>query len=97
HRVRELDRALRDQLDRVAHSTMLGNGNRVAIELAEALAQVVPVDGPHFLFASDGAAAVEQALKIAFQYWANRGVEGRTTYLPFSGAYHAATLPRLSL
>ena len=35
---------------------------------------VVPVDEPHFLFASDGAAAVEQALKIAFQYWANRGV-----------------------
>jgi adenosylmethionine-8-amino-7-oxononanoate aminotransferase len=41
----------------MAHSTMLGNGNRVTIELAEALAPVVPVDGPHFLFASDGAAA----------------------------------------
>ncbi|HMG26942.1 MAG TPA: adenosylmethionine--8-amino-7-oxononanoate transaminase [Acidimicrobiia bacterium] len=97
HRVPELDRALRDQLDRVAHSTMLGNGNRVAIELAEALAQVVPVDGPHFLFASDGAAAVEQALKIAFQYWANRGVEGRTTYLAFGGAYHGDTVGGLSL
>ena len=70
----ELDDALRDQLDRGAHSTMLGNGNRVVVELAEALARVVPVDDPHFLFASDGAAAVEQALKIAFQYWANRGV-----------------------
>jgi adenosylmethionine-8-amino-7-oxononanoate aminotransferase len=97
HRVPELDRALRDQLDRVAHSTMLGNGNRVTIELAEALARVVPVDGPHFLFASDGAAAVEQALKIAFQYWANRGVEGRTTYLTFGGAYHGDTVGGLSL
>jgi len=58
HRVPELDAALRDQLDRVAHSTMLGNGNRVVVELAEALARVVPVDGPHFLFASDGAAAL---------------------------------------
>ena len=76
HRVPELDAALRDQLDRVAHSTMLGNGNRVVIELAEALAAVVPVDDPHFLFASDGAAAVEQALKIAFQYWVNQGVAG---------------------
>src|SRR4051794_38367145 len=54
HRVPELDDALREQLDRVAHSTMLGNGNRVTIELAEALAEVVPVDRPHFLFASDG-------------------------------------------
>ena len=45
---------------------------------SEALARVVPVDDPHFLYASDGASAVEQALKIAFQYWVNRGVEGRT-------------------
>jgi adenosylmethionine-8-amino-7-oxononanoate aminotransferase len=78
HRVPELDDALRQQVDRVAHSTLLGNGNRVVVELAEALARVVPVDGPHFLFASDGAAAVEQALKIAFQYWVNLGVTGRT-------------------
>ena len=74
HRVPELDQAVRDQLDRVAHSTLLGNGNRIVIELAEALAPRVPVDEPHFLFASDGAAAVEQALKIAFQYWTNQGV-----------------------
>jgi adenosylmethionine-8-amino-7-oxononanoate aminotransferase len=97
HRVPELDAAVRDQLDRVAHSTMLGNGNRIAIELAEALAAVVPVDTPHFLFASDGAAAVEQALKIAFQYWANLGVEGRTTYLAFGGAYHGDTVGSLSV
>jgi adenosylmethionine-8-amino-7-oxononanoate aminotransferase len=97
HRVPELDQALRDQLDRVAHSTMLGNGNRAAIELAEALARVVPVDGPHFLFASDGAAAVEQALKIAFQYWVNRGVDGRTSYLAFGGAYHGDTVGGLSV
>ena len=55
---------------------MLGNGNRVVVELSEALARVVPVDDPHFLYASDGACAVEQALKIAFQYWVNRGVDG---------------------
>jgi adenosylmethionine---8-amino-7-oxononanoate aminotransferase len=97
HGVPELDQALRDQLDRVAHSTMLGNGNRAAIELAEALARVVPVDGPHFLFASDGAAAVEQALKIAFQYWVNRGVDGRTSYLAFGGAYHGDTVGGLSV
>jgi adenosylmethionine-8-amino-7-oxononanoate aminotransferase len=97
HRVGELDDALREQLDRVAHSTMLGNGNRVVIELAEALAAVVPVDGPHFLFASDGAAAVEQALKIAFQYWRNQAVAGRTTYLGFGGAYHGDTIGSVSV
>lgn len=97
HRVPELDAAVRDQLDLVAHSTMLGNGNRVVVELAEALAPRVPVDEPHFLFASDGASAVEQALKIAFQYWANIGVAGRDRYLALGNAYHGDTVGSLSL
>jgi adenosylmethionine-8-amino-7-oxononanoate aminotransferase len=97
HGVPELDQALRDQLDRVAHSTMLGNGNVAVIELAEALAPRVPVDGPHFLFASDGAAAVEQALRIAFQYWTNQGVTGRTSYLALGHAYHGDTIGSLSV
>jgi adenosylmethionine-8-amino-7-oxononanoate aminotransferase len=97
HRVPELDLAVRQQLDRVAHSTLLGHGNRVVIELAEALGEVVPVDDPMFLFASDGAAAVEQALKIAFQYWWNQGVHGRTRYLALGEAYHGDTVGALSL
>jgi adenosylmethionine-8-amino-7-oxononanoate aminotransferase len=97
HRVPELDEAVREQLDRIAHSTMLGNGNRIVIELAEALARVVPMDKPHFIFASDGAAAVEQALKIAFQYWTNQGIRGRTTYLAFGDAYHGDTMGGVSL
>ena len=97
HRVPELDAALVDQLERVAHSTQLGNGNRIVIELSEALAAVVPVDHPHFLYASDGAAAVEQALKIAFQFWRNQGVQGRDRYLALGGAYHGDTVGALSL
>ncbi|MDQ3620332.1 MAG: adenosylmethionine--8-amino-7-oxononanoate transaminase [Actinomycetota bacterium] len=97
HRVPELDAALVDQLGRVAHSTQLGNGNRIVIELSEALAEVVPVDRPHFLYASDGAAAVEQSLKIAFQYWRNQGIQGRDGYLALGGAYHGDTVGALSL
>src|SRR5438093_9997831 len=97
HRVPELDAAVREQLDRVAHTTMLGNGNRVVVELAEALAAVVPVERPHFLFASDGATAVEQALKIAFQSWVNRGVRGRTTFLALRGAYHGDSVGAMSV
>src|ERR1700692_3239457 len=96
HRVPELDDALREQLQLGAHSTMLGNGNRTVIELSEALARVVPVDDPHFLYASDGAAAVEQALKIAFQHWANLGAP-RRTFLAFGGAYHGDTIGALSV
>ena len=97
HRVPELDAALRAQLDKVAHSTMLGNTNEVVVQLAEALAREVPVDDPHFLFASDGAAAVEQALKIAFQYWANKGEAQRSGYLALGHAYHGDTVGSLSL
>jgi adenosylmethionine-8-amino-7-oxononanoate aminotransferase len=97
HRVPELDDAIRTQLDRGAHTTMLGNGNTVVVELAEALARVVPVPDPHFLFASDGACAVEQALKIAFQFHHNRGDAGRTRFLAFGGAYHGDTIGALSV
>lgn len=97
HRVPELDAAVREQLERIAHSTLLGNGNRIVVELAEALARVVPVDRPHFLFASDGASSVEQALKIAFQYWTNQKVRGKTKYLAFGDAYHGDTIGSLSL
>jgi adenosylmethionine-8-amino-7-oxononanoate aminotransferase len=97
HRVPELDDALREQIERGAHTTMLGNGNRIVVELSEALARVVPVDAPHFLYASDGASAVEQALKIAFQSWTNQGVTGRTRFLAFGGAYHGDTIGALSV
>jgi adenosylmethionine-8-amino-7-oxononanoate aminotransferase len=97
HRVPELDAALVEQAGKVAHSTMLGNGNTVVVELAEALAEVVPVDGPHFLFAADGAVAVEQAAKLAFQYRVNRGETERDQFLALGDAYHGDTVGSLSL
>jgi len=97
HRVPELDAALHDQIGKVAHSTLLGNGNRTTIEFAEALTPHLPVDRPHVLFASDGAAAVEQALKIAFQFWTNQGVRERTGYLTLGQAYHGDTIGSISL
>ncbi|MBV9660705.1 MAG: adenosylmethionine--8-amino-7-oxononanoate transaminase [Acidimicrobiales bacterium] len=97
HRVPELDQALVDQVGKVAHSTLLGNGNTAVVELAEDLAPVVPVSDPRFLFASDGASAVEQALKIAFQYWWNLGEKSRSRYLVLGDAYHGDTVGSLSL
>ena len=97
HNDPDLNRAARDQLDLIAHSTLLGNGNTAAVALGEALREVVPVDGARFLFASDGAAAVEQALKIAFQYWRNRSAAGRTAYLALGRAYHGDTVGSLSV
>jgi adenosylmethionine-8-amino-7-oxononanoate aminotransferase len=97
HHVAELDQAVVDQLGKVAHTTLLGNGSLAAIEFAEALAGVVPVDDPHVLFASDGAVAVEQALKVAFQYWVNRGEPGHDRFIALAGGYHGDTIGALSL
>lgn len=97
HRVPELDEALIDQVGKIAHSTLLGNGNKATIEFAEALAELVPMDRAKFLFASDGAAAVEQAIKIAFQYWNNLGVDGKTKFLTLGDAYHGDTVGSLSV
>ena len=97
HRVKELDEAIVDQLARAAHTTMLGNGNTEVIKLAEALSKVVPVEQPHFLFASDGACAVEQALKIAYQYFVNSGQPGRNRFLVLGNAYHGDTVGSISL
>ncbi len=97
HNDPDLNQAAIDQLAKISHSTLLGNGNVAAIQLAEALAPQVPVPDPHFLFASDGAAAVEQAIKIAFQYWHNRGVTTRDTYLTLDEAYHGDTVGSLSV
>ena len=96
HCVPELDAALAAQLALGAHTTMLGNGNRIVVELSERLAAVVPVDGAHVIYASDGACAVEQSLKIAWQYHVNRG-DARTSFLAFGGAYHGDTLGALSV
>ena len=97
HRVPELDAAIVDQLGKVAHATLLGNGSRAVVEFAEALADVVPVDDAHTIFASDGAVAVEQALKIAFQCWVNRGRPERNRFLALGDAYHGDTVGALSL
>jgi adenosylmethionine-8-amino-7-oxononanoate transaminase len=97
HRVPELDQAIVDQLGKVAHATLLGNGSSIVVEFAEALATVVPEDEAHTVFASDGAVAVEQALKIAFQSWVNRGRPERNRFLALGGAYHGDTVGALSV
>jgi adenosylmethionine---8-amino-7-oxononanoate aminotransferase len=69
HRVPELDAAVREQLDRVAHSTLLGQANVPSILLARRLVEVAPPGLTRVFYSDDGATAVEVALKMAFQYW----------------------------
>ena len=73
HRRREIDEAVKKQLDKIAHSTLLGLINKPSAELAQKLVEVTP-DGLNKVFYSDdGSTAVEAAVKIAFQYWQHKG------------------------
>src|ERR1700732_1769582 len=68
-----IDAAVRAQLDRVAHSTMLGLSPPPAIELAQRLLAIAPAGLERVFYSDNGSTAVEIALKMAFQWWAHRG------------------------
>lgn len=94
HKVPELDAAIRAQLDKVAHTTLLGASHAPAIELARRLVEIAPPGLTRVFFSDDGATAVEAALKMAFQYQLQRPDPKplRTRFLSLSGAYHGDTL-----
>jgi adenosylmethionine-8-amino-7-oxononanoate aminotransferase len=94
HRVPELDLAIRNQLDRVAHSTLLGASHAPAIVLARRLAEIAPSGLDRVFFSDDGATAVESALKMSFQYQLQRAdpKPGKSLFLSLRGAYHGDTL-----
>ncbi|MGE5190350.1 MAG: adenosylmethionine--8-amino-7-oxononanoate transaminase [Gemmatimonadota bacterium] len=97
HRRREIDEAVRSQLDRLAHSTFLGLTHPPAIELAEKLLAVSPAGLSRVFFSDNGSTAMEIAIKMAFQYWRQRGSgEGRTEFLTLSEAYHGDTIGSVS-
>ena len=96
HRHPVLDQAIRDQLDRIAHSTLLGQGNVVAAELAGRLVQIAPEGLERVFFSDSGATAVEIALKTAIQWFANQG-ERRQKILGFTNNYHGDTMGAMSV
>src|SRR3954471_22318346 len=75
HRHPAIDRAVREQLDRVAHTTMLGLTHPGATELAARLVEIAPEGLSRVFYSDSGSTAAEIALKIAFQYPQQRGGE----------------------
>jgi adenosylmethionine-8-amino-7-oxononanoate aminotransferase len=97
HRRREIDDAIRSQLDKVAHSTLLGLANVPSIELAERLVQIAPPGLSRVFYSDSGSTAVEVALKIAFQYQAQRGRPEKQKFLALTDAYHGDTIGSVSV
>jgi adenosylmethionine---8-amino-7-oxononanoate aminotransferase len=112
HAKKEINEALREQIGKISHSTMLGLSNVPAIRLAEKLIRIIqhsalgtqnsesgnPRSALSRVFYSDnGSTSVEVALKMAFQYWKQRGVDGRHAFLSLDNAYHGDTIGAVSV
>lgn len=99
HRHPTLNAAIKRQLDQVAHSTMLGLTHPTAIQLGKRLVALAPGRLSRVFYSDTGAAAMEIALKIAFQYWqqANPPQPRKTTFLSITNAYHGDTVGAMSV
>ncbi|MFA6187079.1 MAG: adenosylmethionine--8-amino-7-oxononanoate transaminase [Phycisphaerae bacterium] len=96
HRVKKIDDAIRGQLDKIAHSTLLGLAQTESIELAEKLIKIAPQNLQKVFYSDSGATSVEIALKIAYQYWRNQGIK-RTKFIAMGQSYHGDTIGSVSV
>ena len=97
HRHPVITQAIKDQLDRIAHSSFLGLSNAPAIELAGKLVNIGPRGLTRVFYSDDGSTAMEVAIKMALQYWQHRKQRQRMKFVAFADAYHGDTLGAVSM
>jgi adenosylmethionine-8-amino-7-oxononanoate transaminase len=99
HRRREIDEAIKSQLDKIGHSTFLGLTHVTALEYAERLISKVPERTSRIFFSDNGSTSMEIAIKMAFQYWKQKdggNSKKRNRFLTLTGAYHGDTIGSVS-
>jgi adenosylmethionine-8-amino-7-oxononanoate aminotransferase len=97
HCRRELNEALKSQVDRLEHSTLLGLASEQSIILARRLSEITPAGLTRFFYSDNGSTAMEVAVKMAFQYQIHRGCPDRTRFITFRHSYHGDTLGAVSV
>ncbi|HXG78728.1 MAG TPA: adenosylmethionine--8-amino-7-oxononanoate transaminase [Methyloceanibacter sp.] len=93
----KLNAALAEQAARFEHVMFAGFTHQAAVDLAEAIANILPGDLTRVFFSDDGSTSVEVAIKIAYQYWINVGEPRRRILIGFDGGYHGDTLGAMSV
>jgi adenosylmethionine-8-amino-7-oxononanoate aminotransferase len=89
--------AVTRQLEIMPHVMFGGLTHEPALTLARRLAAILPGDLDHVFFTDSGSVAVEVAMKMAMQFWLNKGERGRTRFLAFKGGYHGDTLGTMAV
>ena len=97
HCRRELNEALKEQVDRLEHSTLLGLASEQSIILAAKLAEITPPGLDRFFYSDNGSTAMEVAVKMAYQYQVHQGRPERSRFITFRNAYHGDTLGAVSV
>jgi len=99
HCVPAIDQAIRDQLDKIAHSTLLGLSNPPSIELARELVRRTPEGLAKVFYSDSGATSVEVAVKLAYQYHSQKatGAGRRDLFVCMASAYHGDTIGSVSV
>src|SRR3972149_2117218 len=99
HRKREIDEAVAKQIRKVAHSTLIGLSNIPAIELSERLINIAPEGLKRVFYSDNGSTAVESGIKMAFQYWQQKGknFKSKKKFIAFYNAYHGDTIGAVSV
>ncbi len=92
-----INAALHEQLETLEHVILAGCTHAPVVELSERLAALTGGRLGHCFYGSDGASAVEIALKMSFHYWLNRGRTTKTGFISLTGSYHGETLGALSV
>ena len=97
HRKKEIDQAVKKQIDQLSHSTLLGLANTPSVELAKKLIEIAPADLKKVFYSDNGSTAVEVAIKMAYQYWQNSGRPEKKTLVHLANSYHGDTLGSVSI
>ena len=92
-----INAAVKDQLDRLEHVLLSGFTHEPVVELSEQLGTLTGNRLGHCFYASDGAAAIEIALKMSFHYWRESGRTTKTKFLSLRNSYHGETIGALSV
>ena len=92
-----INAALREQLDTLEHAMLSGFTHEPVVALSERLSRRTGGKLGHCFYGSDGASAVEIALKMSFHFWRNTGKPGKTNFVSLAGSYHGETLGALSV
>ncbi len=97
HRKQAIDDAVRAQLDKVAHCTLLGQASVPSIELAAKLASIAPEGLSRVFYSDSGSTSVEIAVKMAYQYWQLAGRPRKQKFVALQEAYHGDTIGSVSV